>query len=397
VTRIDLDERRARLGVRHLLARPAASVEEAAAAVVGLHSSDPATVYLSAWARVRGFEPPALEEALYERRSLVRMIGMRRTLFVVPSDLAAPMDVACAKALAPGERARLVRMLEEQGVAARGRGGRWLDRVAASTYDALLLRGEATARELTRDVPELGTQLTFGEGKTWGGTMGVSTRVLFLLATEGRIVRTRPLGGWTSGQYRWATVESWLDGWLPPVDHAVACADLLRRWLRAFGPGTMTDVRWWTGWTAKLARATLDAVGAVPVELGEDPGFVLPDDLEPDGAAEPWAALLPSLDPTVMGWKQRAWYLGARGLELFDRNGNAGPTVWADGRVVGGWWQSADGEVGVGYLERTDASTRRLVEVERRRLQGWLGDVRIRARFPTPAVSGSANRTRARR
>ena len=60
-------------------------MEEAAAeSMVGLHASDPATVYLAARARVRDFAHADLEDALYERRSLVRMLGMRRTMFVVP-------------------------------------------------------------------------------------------------------------------------------------------------------------------------------------------------------------------------------------------------------------------------------------------------------------------------
>jgi hypothetical protein len=88
VRRLGLGERRARLGRRHFLATSAPSVDAGAAALVGLHSSDPATVFLSSWARVDGFEPRDLEDALYVRRSLVRMLGMRRTLFVVPIELA---------------------------------------------------------------------------------------------------------------------------------------------------------------------------------------------------------------------------------------------------------------------------------------------------------------------
>jgi Winged helix DNA-binding domain len=363
---------------------PVRSPDEAAVATVGLHSSDPATVYLSARARAGGFAAADLEDALYERRELVRMLGMRRTLFVVPRDLAAVMDQACTKALVPGERKRLITMLEHQEIAPAGRGGRWLARVMENTYAALAARGEATARELTKDVPELGAKLTFGEGKTWGGAVGVSTRVLFLLATEGRIVRARPLGTWTSGQYRWATTERWLGAPLPEIDHDAACAELLRRWLGAFGPATVTDVRWWTGWTARLSAATLAAVGAVEVELDDGVGYVLPHDLEPEDEAGPWVALLPGLDPTVMGWKDRAWYLGEHGGALFDSNGNAGPTVWANGRVVGGWSQTAEGEIVVALLERVDARTRRMIDAERDRLREWLGDVRIRARFPTP-------------
>ena len=98
-------------------------------------------------------------------------------------------------------------------------------------------------------------------------------------------------------------------------------------------------------------RTALADVGAVEVALRRRdrlgasgrPGAVR--------AAKPWVALLPSLDPTTMGWKERDWYLGDHGPALFDRNGNAGPTVWVDGRIVGGWAQRATGEVVYELLE----------------------------------------------
>jgi hypothetical protein len=383
VRAVGVAERRARVGVRHGLAGTVASVEDATAAVVALHSSDPATVHLSARARVDGFVPADLEEALYIRKSLVRMLGMRRTLFAVPRDLAPVMHEACTKALIPRERTRLVRMLEEQEVARPGRGERWLDRVQAKTLVALKAGGEVSARELTAEVPELANKLRFGEGKTWGASVGVSTRVLFLLATEGRIVRTRPLGAWTSGQYRWATVESWLGGPLRAVEHDEACAELLRRWLGRFGPATATDIRWWTGWTARLTASTLSAVGAVAVRLGDGQGWVLPDDAEIVPATEGWVAFLPGLDPTVMGWKERAWYLGRHEADLFDPNGNAGPTVWADGRVIGAWGQTGAGEIVIRLHARIGGRTRSMIDDERERLRAWFGDVRVRTRFGT--------------
>jgi hypothetical protein len=382
VRAIDVDERRARLSVRHRLASPAPGVDEAVGSLVAVHSSDPASVFLSLRARVRDFEPAQLEHALYERRSLVRLLGMRRTLFVVPAELCGVVNAACTEALVAGERKRLISMLGEQGVASDP--ARWLDRVMKRTLSALESRGEASARELTAEVPELATKLTFGAGKTWGGTVGVSTRVLFLLATEGRIVRARPAGSWASGQYRWAPIDRWLDGGLPEVPHDQACSELLRRWLRAFGPATTTDVRWWTGWTAKLAASTLASVGAIEVELEHGTGWVLPDDLEPVTAPDPWVAFLPSLDTTVMGWKERDWFLGDHATALFDRNGNAGPTIWADGRVVGGWGHASSGETVARLLEPVGRDTAAAIEEERERLGRWLGDVRVTPRFRTP-------------
>jgi hypothetical protein len=95
-------------------------------------------------------------------------------------------------------------------------------------------------------------------------------------------------------------------------------------------------------------------------------------------------ALLPALDPTVMGWQDRSWFLGPHGLALFDVNGNAGPTVWLNGRVVGGWAQRRDGEIAIRLLEDVGADARKLIEDEASRLRDWLGEVRVIPRFRTP-------------
>ncbi len=234
-------------------------------------------------------------------------------------------------------------------------------------------------------MPQLAKKLSFGEGKTWAAEVGVSTRVLFLLATDGRVLRGRPRGTWISSQYRWAPTDTWLGAPLTTWDHGAAAAELLRRWLRAFGPATATDIRWWTGWTARQATAALGDLDVAEVRLdGDATGFVLADDSEPRPAPKPWVAFLPSLDPTVMGWKERDWYLGDHGAALFDRNGNAGPTIWADGRVIGGWVQRTDGTIATKLLERVDRPTNARLERDAQRLAAWLGEVRIIPRFRTP-------------
>jgi hypothetical protein len=382
VRTISVAQRRARLGLRHDLASPTSTVEAATSDMVALHSSDPVTVHLSAAARVEGFVPRDLEVALYERKTLVRMLGMRRTLFVVPLDVAAIMDEACTKALVEPQRRRLVGLIEAQGIAKDG--ARWLARASAATLDALRARGEAAAVELTEEVPQLRKKLVVGEGTAWAGQVGLSTRVLFLLATEGRIVRTRPRGTWVSGQYRWAELETWLGARLTAVPRREASADLLRRWLRTFGPGTLTDIRWWTGWTAAQTKAALADVDAEGVDVGGSTGYVLPDDTGPVERPDPWARLLPGLDATTMGWKERDWYLAPHAGQLFDRNGNAGPTVWANGRVIGGWTQTTDGRVVVRLLEEADRRTRALVEEERERLEAWFDGTKVVPRFRTP-------------
>jgi hypothetical protein len=85
-----------------------------------------------------------------------------------------------------------------------------------------------------------------------------------------------------------------------------------------------------------------------------------------------------------MGWKERDWYLGHHAGALFDRNGNAGPTIWADGRVVGGWAQAAEGGIVTRLLEPIGDDAAAAIDAERERLERWLGSVRVTPRFRTP-------------
>ena len=85
-----------------------------------------------------------------------------------------------------------------------------------------------------------------------------------------------------------------------------------------------------------------------------------------------------------MGWTGRDWFLGEHRSTLFDRSGNAGPTVWCDGRVVGGWAQRRDGEIAIRLLEDVGADASSAVDDAAARLRVWLGDVRVTPRFRTP-------------
>ncbi|MGH8910439.1 MAG: winged helix DNA-binding domain-containing protein [Egibacteraceae bacterium] len=382
--RIGIEERRARLGLRHHLAEHhrAADVVEAARGVVALHATDPASVFLAVAARLREATIEAIERALYDERTLVKILGMRRTMFVVPADLLPVVDAACTRAIAARERRKLIQFLEQAGIADDC--GDWLRAVEEAALLALAARGGATAAQLSEDVEDLRRQIVVGEGTKWAARQRVSTRVLFLLAADGRIARGRPRGSWTSSQHRWAPMASWLPGEMAEPTAEAAQAELARRWLAAFGPGTAADLKWWTGWTVAEVKRALAKVGPVEVELDGGTGLVLADDLAPLPVPEPWVALLPALDPTVMGWSQRGWYLGEHGPALFDRSGNPGPTVWRDGRIVGGWAQRKDGQIAFRLLEDVGAAAVAATEAAADRLGAWLGATRVTPRFRTP-------------
>jgi hypothetical protein len=383
MNRITVAERRARLAVRHHIALPerVTTVLQAARDVVCLHASDPATVYVSARARMVDGTVGAVGRALYEDRELVRMLAMRRTMFVIPVDEAATIHAAASLAVARNERRRTEQLVASLGVPDVAR---WIRRAEKDALAALEARGEATARQVADDVPALRERTLINVGKRYQAHLGMAGRILLQLAADGRIVRGRPRGSWISAQYRWVTIERWLGRPFEPIPVDEARAALVRRWLERFGPGTEADLRWWTGWSARVVRGALASLAVVPVDLDGAEGYVVADDLEATPRPDPWVALLPALDPTTMGWQGRDWYLGPHRPVLFDSNGNAGPTIWADGRIVGGWAVRPAGEVVTKLLEDLGRETERAVAAEAAELTGWYQSVRSIPRFPTP-------------
>ncbi|MFD8304108.1 winged helix DNA-binding domain-containing protein [Streptomyces sp. NPDC059690] len=380
---VGVTERRARLALRHRLAGPTRGTapEEVADALVALHGTDPATVYLAVGARLA--DPagtvPETDRALYEDRSLVRMHGMRHTVFVFPTPLTAVVHASTGLAVAARERAKLVKDMATAGAPDAA----WLKEVEESTLAALARRGQATATELAEDEPRLRERFAYAAGKGYEGVHTVSSRLLRVLGVEGKVVRGRPLGSWTSTQFRWALAPAH-----PELDLAAAQAELLGRWLAACGPATEADLKWWTGWKVTDVRRALAAIGALPVTLDEGTGYVVEGDVDPVAdPVEPWAALLPGLDPTAMGWQARDWYLAPElRPSLFDGSGNVGPTVWWNGRVVGGWAQRADGEIAWRLLDDRGVGREgeAAIATEADRLRGWLGPARVTPRFRTP-------------
>ncbi len=380
-------ERRARLARRHAVA-PAHRVADAVTAtraMTVLHATEPPSVYLSLLARVDGLTRADVEQALYDDRTLVKQLAMRRTLFVFPRDLLAAAWGSASARVGAALAARLAKEVVAAGLTDDG--AAWLERARADTLAHLTDGVELSAVELREQVPALAGHLTYSPGKSYGATVPIAPRVLTQLGVEARIVRAHNSGHWRISRNTWALMGTWLGDVPDPLPESEGYAELVRRWLTTFGPGTAADLQWWLGSTKGAVTRALADVSAVEVRLDDgDTGWVLPDDLEPVPAVAPWAALLPVLDPTVMGWKERAFYLGEHGPALFDRNGNAGTTAWWDGRVVGCWVQDPDGVVEVRTLEPVPEEAARALAAEAARLTEWLDGQRVSTVYSSPAM-----------
>jgi hypothetical protein len=388
-----IDERRARLARRHFMTGGPATDGLAAvtSAMLGLHATDPATLYLSLWARIPGFAVEDLDTELYERRSVLKHLAMRRTLWLVRTDDLTAVQPAASDRVAENERRRLVADVQKAGVASDGNA--WLDRATGAVLRYLAENGPATVTEVRTALVELQGRYDPAPGKRWGGETQLAPRVFTVLSVRGDIVRGPNDGAWTVSRPRWVTTEDWLGGRPDLMPLEKARAELVSRWLRAFGPATVADVKWWFGTSLTAARQALCDVGAVKVDLDGVPGVALPHDLEMEPHVGRWCALLPGLDVSTMGWVERDWYVGPYRSRVFDINGNAGPTAWWNGRIVGGWYQDGDGRVHLQLLEDPGRDGRHALQRRANELTDWLDGVQVSPRFPSPlSKAGTALR-----
>ncbi len=386
------DERRARLARRHGLApgHRHPDVEAATRAMTALHATEAATVHLALWARVDDVTVADVDRALYDDRTLVKQLAMRRTLFVFPRDLLPAAWGSAAARVAAQQHQQLRKFVVQGGLAVDP--DAWVAQATGDVVDLLSDGEPRTLQQIREQIPELDGRFSMGTPeKKWGGSFPIGRWVVVALGAEGRVLRAANAAHWRLNKPTWTTTEAWLGHAPEPLSAEEGYAALVRRWLATFGPGTEADLVWWLGATKTAVRRALADVEAEQVVLdGEETGWVLPGDAEPEPSVEPWGALLPTLDPTVMGWKQRAFYLDAEHTPyLFDTNGNAGNTAWWDGRIVGAWAQDDDGGVRLLLREDVGAAGERALEAEAERLTGWLDGVRITNVYASPQMKGA--------
>jgi hypothetical protein len=365
--------------------------------IVGLHATGATGPYLSLWARMFNFQRETLEDALYEQRALVKVLCMRVTLHVVASDEAPFFIQACRTYFErrTPPRFRGGGLLAQAGLCQEQDADDALAQLHNRVLGVLAERGPSTTQEIAEAVPELQAKIRHDVGKPYEGEFSIGTRLIGDMCAQGLLIRTRVRGTWRSNLYEYAAFSDWLPGTdLESVTPQEARAWLVRHYLAAFGPATLDDVQWWTGFTKTDIKKALAALKpeVVKVAVGDlgDQYLMLDADAKqmaefvaPDG---PFACLLPSLDPYIMGYRDRRRFLADEHRpKLFDRAGNAVPTVWVNGRVAGAWGQREDGSVQYHLLEETTAEEQAQLDSEVTRLESFLGGEYLPPSFLTPS------------
>jgi len=289
--------------------------------VGGLHATGATVPYLSLFSRTRNFTAELLDEELYVKRSLGKIRYVRKTVYILPKDMI-PAAFAATRSMIVLASEKYSKYL---GVTEDG------FEVASKEILSVLKGRGMTTKEIKK---ALGTRLNISP-------------IVNLMCDKGLLIRGNPDKGWRSNIHTYyLSKEYFPDMDLNAYDEEEARRLVVQWYLATFGPATENDVIWWTdfprGQTKQFIEEMKERVAIANISGLKGDYFMLSSQKTSLASTSlpknPVVTLLPTLDPYLMGYKDRERYLDPKHYDfIFDRSGNATSTILLDGRVVGIW------------------------------------------------------------
>ncbi len=342
---------RALLERQMLLRREALPVLDTVERLVGMQAQVPANPYIGLWTRLEGFRPQDLAQPISDRQA-VRAPLLRTTIHLVTA--------RDCLTLRPALQSVLERTLKNT---AYGRG------VVGMDTEALLATGRSLLEERPRTLTELGKLLAERWPEREPANLAYAIHYLLPL------VQVPPRGLWrTSGQATWTTVEAWLSR---PLDAAPSLEAMVLRYLAAFGPASVADVRTWSGLTG--LREVVERLRPQLRTFRDEHGselFDLPDAPRPDPGTPAPPRFLPEYDNVFLSHADRSRIIADDHRARLATKNSVGPGPFLlDGFVRGTWKidrQRTGTTLCLNPLEPLDAPDRTALEEEAARLLAFL-------------------------
>lgn len=289
--------------------------------ICGLHATHPMTPYLSLFIRTGDFSKEDLDEELYSQRSLAKIRYARKTMYVLPKKRVSEVFSAIKGML----EQRLGPYLEYLGMTRKD------FKESAELILKILENRGMTVKDIKKEIK---------------ADFNVSA-VVNLMCDQGLLIRGNPARGWKSSLHTYFSFSEFFpDIDLSEVSEKDAKKSMVKKYLASFGPVTVTDASWWTGFTKtevkNILNDLMDDLAVLEISGIEGEYVLLASDREllesTDIPEEPLVHLMPLLDPYLMGYKERKRYLAQEHYtRVFDRSGNVTSTILVDGRIFGIW------------------------------------------------------------
>lgn len=335
----------ARRLARHALARPSVeAIDDVVAAMCGAHAQVMSAAELSVGLRLAGSTRTDVRDALWTHKSLVKTYGPRGTVHLLPArDL--PLWTGALSSIpgAPTSLPESTRLTSAQTEAV-------VDAIGAAVRDAELTVEELDAAVVAATGPWAADPVVPAFGDFWPRwrqaiTVAAYRGVLCFGPARGRrVTYTDP--------------HAWLPGFRPD-DGSRALAELVRRFLSAYGPATPYEFARWFGapraWCAaafagmadELVPAVIDGYdrsGQRPPGPGDAAWVLAADGVGRPEPLAPSLRLLPYFDAYTVGCHPRdLLFRGAAARALTHGQAGTFPVVLIAGTVAGLWHQRLSG------------------------------------------------------
>jgi hypothetical protein len=341
--------------------------------ISGLHATHPMTPYLSLFVRTGDFHKEDLDEELYSQRSLAKIRYARKTMYVLPKQRVSEVFSAIKGML----EQRLGPYLEHLGMTRKD-----FKESAELILKIIGSRG-MTVNNVKKEIKE---------------DFNVSA-VVNLMCDQGLLIRGNPAKGWKSSLHTYYSfAEYFPDIDLSEVREEDAKKSMVKKYLASFGPVTVTDASWWTGYTKTEIKYFLndfkDDIIFLKISGIEGEYVLLASDMESlestDIPEKPLVHLMPLLDPYLMGYKERKRYLTQEHYtRVFDRSGNVTSTILVDGQISGIWDIEEGGvpTVKIFLFEKVNPEVKKKISAQAKKTGRFISgkDVRVkRCRFMVP-------------
>jgi len=318
--------------------------------IAGLNSITAVTPYLSLFNRIKDFRKSMLDEEMYEKRRLYRLRLMRGTLFIVTGNF---LPIAYSATIDNTQRIY-------------GRFRKYCS-ISEKEFDTLrhevmkvLRTGEKTAKEIQKAI-------------------GISdknvSRVVRWLMEDVPLIRGRPLGSWKGEQFRYFLLPKSVEC---RMDKNQAKTLLIEKFLESFGPATLEDLAWWSGFSKKESINVLERIKTT--DLGE--GLLLlekeANDFENFRMDGDSLVLMPSFDQYVVTYKNSICpRLVAEGnlAGIYDQYGEFHNPIIRNGRIVGRW-SIEEGKVSHRFYEKIE--DQREFHLRTREMEEFIKDCSLR-------------------
>ena len=313
----------------------------------GLHGTSATGPYLSLFARSGSFKREILAVAMSQKKSLARIRYVRNTIYILPKEFI-PVAHAATSQVAEVTAERFSKYL--------GITPTQYTRIANKILKILRGRG-LTTREIKKKL-RIAANIA---------------PVVNLMCDKGLLVRSPAREGWKSTQHAYFLFEDYYpDLDLSAYNEREARKIIVKQYILSFGPVNVQDIVWWTGFPKSQVMEILGEWGedVAYVEIPELKGgyIILASELQAlksvKAPEHPVVNVLPSLDPYLMGYRNRERYLHPKYYKMvFDRSGNATSTILLDGQVVGIWdWEEQLAKVF--YLRDVEEEIRKKVHAK---------------------------------